>query len=163
MQGAFHWSKVQFKCLPPQEDWFLLVGPHLSSLLVSVPLSQNPSWGLVFKFFNHLVLSRLPNLWRRWGQRQVYLHLQLLAGCLACCCEETEPFFFFFLPFQNHIFCVNSLLLQTFSAVTLSRLLLSWSWSARSVTPSSRGHPWVFFFFPIYLAALGLSCGSWHL
>ena len=48
MQGAFHWSKVQFKRLPPQEDWFLLVGPHLSSLLVSVPLSQNAPWGLVF-------------------------------------------------------------------------------------------------------------------
>lgn len=56
-------------------------------------------------------------------------------------CEKTA---LLFLPFENSLFCVNSLLPQIFSVMTLSQLLLSWSWSARLVTPYSGGHLWVF-------------------
>lgn len=158
---------------------FVQVEIHLSLLLFSVPLSQNHSLGLVFKFLNHLPLIPPAQLVRKIGTKSD-LCPQLWARCLEC--EKKEQMMLnwwencsSFLPFNNSLFCVNSLLPQIFSVMTLSQLLLSWSWSARLVTPYSGGHLWVFwladlfhyprvgnFYFPVSLESQLWSHASLH-
>lgn len=127
-----HWSKPSSNVSFPMKTFrFLQVGIHLFLYCVSLYFLQNHSLGPVLEFLNYLLLRPPAQLVRETGTKSDILCPQLLAWCLACVkiinVAELVWGNCFFLSFKNSLFCVNSLLLQTFSVITLSQLLLSWS------------------------------------
>lgn len=98
-----HWSKAQFRCLLPHENFQIPPSWNSSLYCFSLYLLENHSLGPVLEFLNYLLLRPPAQLVRETGTRSDILCPKLLAGVwhvlksamLLNWCEETVFFFFF--------------------------------------------------------------------